>query len=143
MSPEQQRNQVADRQRKIRNVLRFAGVGILLVGVLCLVAAVGSLVSSMIHFDGARGGPPRLFWLGFVGIPLLFAGSVMCMYAFMGAVFRFAVRETRPVAAETVNYMAVETQEAVKTVSKSIAEGVAEGLSAKSPDGAPATHGRD
>lgn len=101
------------------------------------------MVLSIAHLDRPGGGFPKLVWLGFLGIPLLFVGSVMCMYGFMGAVFRFAARETRPVAAETVNYMAVETQDAVKTVSKSIAEGVAEGLSAKSADDASIAHGKD
>jgi len=112
-------------QNQVRRFLRIAGPVILAIGFLCLITAMVSFFSS---FGGS--GPPRLFWLGFVGLPLMFVGSVLSMYGFMGAVFRFAAGETAPVAADTANYLAAETSDAVKTVSKSVAEGVVEGIEA-------------
>jgi hypothetical protein len=74
--------------------------------------------------------PPRHFWLAFVGIPLMFVGSVLSMYGFMGAVFRFAAGEVAPVGADTAKYMAEETKGAVETVAKAAAKGVVEGIDA-------------
>jgi hypothetical protein len=75
-------------------------------------------------------GIPDYFWLAFVGMPLMFVGSVMSMYGFMGAVARFMAGEAAPVAADTVNYMAEETKGAVETVAKAAAKGVVEGMNA-------------
>jgi ribosomal protein S27AE len=74
--------------------------------------------------------PPRLFWLGFIGIPLVFVGVVMCQLGFIGAVARYVAGEGAPVAADTIKYMADETKDAVETVVKSAAKGIAEGLEA-------------
>jgi len=112
-------------QNQIRRFLRIAGPVILCIGFLCLIASMVSLFSS---FGGL--GPPRFFWLGFVGLPLMFVGGVLCSYGFMGLLARFMAGETAPVAAETANYLATETSDAVKTVSKAVAEGVVEGIEA-------------
>ena len=50
----------------------------------------------------------------------------MCQFGYLGAVARYVASESAPVAKDTVNYMAEETKGAVKTVAKSIAEGVEE-----------------
>lgn len=109
---------------KVRRFLRIAGPVILIIGVIFTAAAFISLVSAM----GAHSGPPKLFWCGFVGLPLIFVGTVMCGCGFMGAMARYAAAEQAPVAADTVNYLAENTQQGVKTVSKAIAQGVAEGM---------------
>ena len=74
------------------------------------------------------GGRPKLFWCGFVGMPLMFVGAVLCMFGFMGALQRYAAAESAPVISDTVNYLAENTQEGVKTVSKAVAKGVVEGM---------------
>ena len=107
-------------QRSIRNGLRIAGPLILLAGLVCTITAFAGF------FTGRLG----LFWLGFVGLPLMFVGSVLCMYGFMGAVGRFVAGESAPVAADTVNYMAEETKGAVETVARAAAKGVVEGAEA-------------
>jgi hypothetical protein len=124
VSPELKRLQ-EPAQNSIRTALRIFGPAIFLAGLLCIIVAGVSFFASIGSFS-----PPRLFWLAFVGIPLLFVGSVLSMYGFMGAVFRFAAGEVAPVAADSVNYMAEETKGGVETVAKSAAKGVVEGMDA-------------
>jgi len=123
-SPELKRLQTPQ-QNSIRTALRIAGPAIFLTGVICVVIAVASMVASAGSF-----GIPDYFWLAFVGMPLMFVGSVMSMYGFMGAVARFAAGEVAPVAADSANYVAEETKGAVETVAKAAAKGVVEGLDA-------------
>jgi hypothetical protein len=67
---------------------------------------------------------PRLFWCCFVGMPLLFVGGVMGFFGFLGAVTRYTAAEQIPVAVDAVHDLAEGAQGAVKTVARSVAEGV-------------------
>jgi heme/copper-type cytochrome/quinol oxidase subunit 1 len=69
---------------------------------------------------------PRLFWCCFVGMPLLFVGGVMGFFGFLGAVTRYTAAEQIPVAVDAVHDLAEGAQGAVKTVARSVAEGVRE-----------------
>jgi hypothetical protein len=109
-----------------RSFLRAAGLLFTAAGIIFLVTGIGSFFSA---FNG--GGPPRLFWCCFVGMPLLFVGAVMCMFGFMGAVARYTAAEQVPVATDAVNDLADGTQNAVKTVARAVTEGVKEGLADK------------
>jgi hypothetical protein len=122
VSPELKRLQ-QPAQNSIRAALRIAGPTSLLIGIVCLVVAVVNFFVSTGHNN-----PPGLFWLFFIGMPLVFIGGVLCQFAFMGAVARFIAGETAPVAADTANYVAEETKGAVETVAKAAAKGVAEGI---------------
>ena len=124
VSPELKRLQQPG-QNSIRTALRIAGPVIFLAGLVCAIIAVVSLFASAGSFDG-----PHYFWLGFIGLPLMFVGTVLCQFGFMGAVFHFIAGESAPVAADTVNYMADETKGAVETVAKAAAKGVVEGIDA-------------
>ena len=124
VSPELRRLQQPG-QNSIRKGLRVAGPAIFLVGLLCFIIAAISLFAS-----AGGGGMPHLFWLGFVGLPLMFVGGVLCQFGFMGAVARFMAGEAAPVAVDTVNYMAEETKGAVETVAKAAAKGAVEGIEA-------------
>jgi hypothetical protein len=104
-----------------RNFLRIGGLLALAVGLVFVSIGMGSFFSA---FGGD--GPPRLFWCCFVGMPLLFFGTTMCMFGFMGAVARYAAAEQVPVATDAINDLAEGTQDAVKTVARSVAEGVKE-----------------
>lgn len=110
-------------QSAIRSGLRTAGVCVLVIGLVCVVIAAAELF-------GSGNEPPRHFWLGFIGLPLLFVGGVMCMYGFMGAAGRYLAGETAPVAVDTINYVAAGTKGAVETISKAAAKGVVEGIEA-------------
>ena len=110
-------------QTSIRNGLRIAGPVVFLVGLICVIVGAAELFSSGME-------PPRHFWLVFIGLPLMFVGTVLCMYGFMGAVVRYAAGEVAPVATDAVKYVAEETKGAVETVSKAVAKGVVEGVEA-------------
>jgi hypothetical protein len=109
-----------------RSFLRVAGLLVAAVGLVFLIIGMASLFSA---FGG--GGPPRLFWCCFVGMPLLFVGGVMCMFGFMGAVARYTAAEQVPVATDAISDLAEGTQGAVKTVARAVAEGVREAQSDK------------
>lgn len=114
------------KHKRTRSFLRVGGLLVTSVGLVFLITGMASFFSA---FSG--GGPPRLFWCCFVGVPLLFAGSVMCMFGFMGAVARYAAAEQVPVATDAASDLADGTQGSVKTVARAITEGVREGLTDK------------
>ncbi len=105
---------------RVRRVLRTVGPILALAGVVCLAIAIIDFVIVFGNMDHE----PKLFWMFFLGIPLLFVGSTLSMFGFMGAVFRFAAQEQAPVAADTFNYLAGETQEGVRDVVSAIREGM-------------------
>ena len=86
------------KHKRTRSFLRVAGLLVTVAGLLFLITGMASFFSA---FGG--GGPPRLFWCCFVGMPLLFVGSVMCMFGFMGAVARYTAAEQVPVATDAVS----------------------------------------
>ncbi len=121
-------------QDRIRRVLRIAGPTILVMGLVLTGIGLGSFFASFGSF-----GPPRYFWCAFLGLPLLFLGSVTTYLGFMGAIQRYLLgesvpvmrdlaRESAPVIAEVANTVAEGAQPAAKTLAKAIAEGVREGL---------------
>ena len=115
------------KHQSVRAFLRFFGPLMAIVGLVLM--AIG-FISFFAAMDG--GGPPRYFWCAFLGMPVLFVGIVMCKFAFFGAVARYLAAEAAPVAKDTVNYMAKETQEGVKTVARAVAEGIREGQAPQS-----------
>jgi hypothetical protein len=107
----------------IRTVLRIGGPIIILVGLTFMIVGIGSFFSAFGTFE-----PPRYFWCVFVGIPLLFVGSAMCMFGFLGSYYRYVAGEAAPVAKDVVNYMGENTQPGVQAVAKAAAKGVSEGI---------------
>jgi hypothetical protein len=114
------------KHKETRSFLRVAGPVVASVGLIFLIIGMASFFSA---FGG--GGPPRLFWCCFVGMPLLFVGGVMCKFGFMGAVARYTAAEHVPVATDAINDLAEGTQGAVKTVARAVAEGVKEAQTEK------------
>ena len=106
-----------------RNFLRIVGPLVLAVGGIFMLVGLGSFFSA---FGG--GGPPRLFWCSFVGMPLLFVGIVMTKLGFMGAIIRYQAGEVAPVGKDTFNYMAEGTKGGVRTVATAIGAGLHEAL---------------
>jgi len=106
---------------RVRNGLRAGGAIVFCIGLLLAIISAASLMMS----DGA----PRWFWLGFVGLPLMFAGGVMSMFGWLGAMARFQAREGAPVAGETFNYMSGEVRDGVRDLAGAVGEGLrGEGL---------------
>jgi hypothetical protein len=103
----------------VRAVLRKVGPILILAGVALIAVALVSFFGAM-----AGGGPPRLFWCAFVGMPVLFAGLVLTAYGYMGALARYQAGEVAPVARDAFNYMADGTKDGVRTVAGAIGEGL-------------------
>lgn len=108
----------------VRKFLQIGGPVILASGVLFTIVGIGSFFMS---FGSAS--PPRFFWCGFIGLPMMFVGGVMCMFGYASVVQRYLAGETAPVAKDVVNYMGENTQPGLKAMSKAIAEGVIEAQS--------------
>jgi len=115
-------NQIDPGHSSVRNTLRVAGPILVVIG-------LGFMIVGFVDFVHAFGGsgPPKLFWCGFVGMPLLFAGFVLSSYGYMGKVMRYTAEETAPVGKDTFNYLADGTREGIKTVAGAIGQGLREG----------------
>jgi hypothetical protein len=118
-------NQLQSAQHSsIRIILCVGGPAIAGAGLVFMIIGIGSFFTA---FTAAASSEfPRYFWCAFVGIPLLFIGSGMCMFGFMGTVQRYVAGESAPVAKDVVNYMGENIQPGVKAVTKAVTEGVIE-----------------
>ena len=108
-------------QSNIRIVLRVAGPLIAGVGLLFLIIGFCSFFASFGSFE-----PPQFFWCGFVGMPLLFVGIVLCNFGYLGALQRYVAGESAPVAKDVVNYLGENIQPGVTAVARAVTEGVIE-----------------
>ena len=104
----------------VQSLLRILGPILILVG--------GGLLATGVLVTFVFRGGTSIFFLSFIGMPILFVGTVMTGYGFMGAVTRYAAQEVAPVGKDTFNYMAEGTQEFVSTAARSIGAGLAEGM---------------
>lgn len=111
--------QIDPRHTEARNALRAIGFLVLVIGGIFLAVGVIDFFASFGSFR-----PPRLFWCAFVGMPLVGIGIAMLKAGFMGAVARYQANEYAPVAKDTFNYIADETQDGVRTVASAIGDGL-------------------
>lgn|GEM_PF-126605 len=132
-----------------RDVMRVVGPLMMIVGAIFLLVGIGSFFQSLNGFGSSSGGlsssipmpnefhsvdrsgfgPPSYFWCAFVGMPLLGIGGAITKFAYMGTVARYVSNEIAPVGKDVVNYMAEGSQESVRTLTRSIAVGLREGMS--------------
>lgn len=68
----------------------------------------------------------NFFWV--LGPGIIFSGGFILFIANQGNIARYLSREVAPVAADTANFIVDETKGSIKTVSKSISEGLKEGV---------------
>jgi ribosomal protein L40E len=116
-------NHIDPGHNDVRKTLRVVGPVVALAG-------LGFIIVDLVdffHAFGGSGGEPKLFWCGFVGIPLLFVGAVLTSYGYMGKVMRYVAEETAPVGKDTFNYLADGTREGIKTMAGAIGGGLREG----------------
>jgi hypothetical protein len=106
-----------------RVVLRTLGPIIAALGLILTVIGFGSFLASFGTFES-----PRYFWCAFVGLPLLFVGTSLCMLAFLGSFARYVFGEAAPVQKDTFNYLAEGTKGGLRTVAKAVGEGLTEGM---------------
>lgn len=97
-----------------RKVFRILGPILLTIGGLLVITAAGDLFFFSAHF----------FFLGFIGMPLIFLGSVFTALGFMGAMARYSASQTAPVAKDVTNYMLDQTQDSVAHLAGAIVQEV-------------------
>ncbi|MBN1362354.1 MAG: zinc ribbon domain-containing protein [Sedimentisphaerales bacterium] len=102
---------------KTRNTLRTVGPILIVLGLVLIVLGIAGifLVS------------PVCIVLAFVGMPVLFVGSSMSMFGFVGRMARYQAQEVAPVAKDTFNYMAKGTSDGVRTMASALGQGLREG----------------
>lgn len=115
-------NEINPRHADVRSVLRLFGPAVAGVGLLFLVVGMVSFFSA---FGG--GGPPRLFWCAFLGMPLLAIGVGITKFAYFGAVARYMAGEAAPVSKDVTNYMVAGTKDSIRDVATAVGEGFAAG----------------
>ena len=112
-------NQIDPEHNQMRDLLRVVGP------VVCVIGAIFTAIGLWSFFSAfGGGGPPRYFWCGFVGLPLVSIGSAICKYAYIGAVTRYIANEVSPVGKDVVNYMAEGTKGAVREMAAAVGEGL-------------------
>ena len=103
------RNTINDpKHQQTKTNLRIAGF--ILVGIGGMLTLV-----AIIDFFSAAGGfePPKLFFLAFIGIPLLGIGGVCLKMGYMKEVASFVASQTAPVATDTFNYVVDNTSDSI------------------------------
>jgi hypothetical protein len=103
-----------------RQGLRTLGLLLTVPGAVLTLVGFGSLLSSF----GSFGGPPQYFWCAFVGLPMLGIGGNLLRLGYLGTITRYVAGEAAPVAADTVDYLARNTRDAVRTVAAAVGEGL-------------------
>ena len=114
-----------DQARK-RTALRVAGILLTLAGLVLIGTAIADFFgafdssSSAATYDDYTGpvpdlgledggsvddGMPDLFWLFFLGMPVLFAGAVCLQLGYVGAAARWSAGESAPVLKDTASYL--------------------------------------
>ena len=84
-------------QSGLRSFLRIGGPILLGVGLLLTIVAFADFFASMGSFQ-----PPRNFWMGFAGLPLLAIGGWMTQAGFLGTAARYVAGEVTPVLRDTI-----------------------------------------
>ena len=107
--------------RGTRSALRTIGPVLAVVGLICLIIALVDMFGSM----GSFGGPPKLFWLAFVGLPLLAVGLGMTNAGYAGKIARYYGREVGPAVSATFNEVAEDSAPGVRAVSGAVRDGIA------------------
>lgn len=109
-----------DRHRQLRGTLRVIGPSMTSIGLVFTVVGFVDFFRAFSYFE-----PPRYFWCLFVGLLLVGIGMSITIFAYMGSLVGYQVKEIARVAKDTFEYLARETGEAVKTAARHFREGAA------------------
>ena len=108
-----------------QGLLRTIGPAMAVIGGGCIAIAMLDFFSSF----GTFGGPPKYFWLFFVGGPIFAMGIGITKFAYLGAITRYVAGEVAPVQRDTFNYMAGGIQPGVQGLARAVSAGIKEGMS--------------
>jgi hypothetical protein len=119
-------NRINPGHERIRRVLRIVGPAVAGLGLLLTVVGFTSFLSLFGRaFSSAALEGPGLVWCAFLGLPLLFVGGAISLFAFLGALGRYQSAEVAPVVADTLNELAQRAREGVKHAASAMREGIA------------------
>ena len=97
---------------KLNKVLRILGFIFLPLGIICT-------LTGMIDFfvAASKFGTPNLFFLCFIGMPLIFVGTICLINGYRKQINQYHASQTAPVTKDVANYMIDGTRESLtKTV---------------------------
>lgn len=99
---------------KLRKKLRTLGKILTTIGGIFIVVGTIDFFTADL-FEG-----PKLFWMSFLGIIILFPGLVCLSYGYMGSVARYTASEVAPVKKDTINYMLDGTKDEIARTIKTV-----------------------
>jgi hypothetical protein len=124
-----------------RNLLRIVGPLVVATGLAFIIVGMVSFFSSFNSVSQSVRQPwpplgpppaepegPQYFWCVFVGMPIFIVGLLLCKFAFLGAVARYAAQEIAPVGRDTFNYLASEARPGIRGMASAVTEGIRQGM---------------
>ncbi len=93
-------NRIDKNSDKKKAKLKLIGFIVLIIGIVLFITAIFGFGS--MNTD--------LFFLAFLGLPMIAFGSSMLMMAYQGAINRFNASQNAPVLKDTINYLKDETK---------------------------------
>lgn len=106
--------------------LKIIGFAVLITGIALAITAFADFFITIARFNEFNGfgpGMPKLFFLGFIGLPLIAVGSMILKFAYMGKIARYTSNEVSPVIKDTANYLLDDTRDSIAGVFEGIKEG--------------------
>ena len=83
--------------KKSKKALKILGGAVAIIGLALAIVGFSNLFTAS-HDKGF----PKLFWLTFVGLPLLAFGLTLLLFGFRGEISRYAIHATLPIMNETL-----------------------------------------
>ena len=104
---------------KLNKVLRILGFIFLPLGIICT-------LTGMIDFfvAASKFGTPNLFFLCFIGMPLIFVGTICLINGYRKQINQYHSSQTAPVAKDVANYMIDGTRDSLTKTAASINEAI-------------------
>ena len=109
---------VTKQHESLRRFFKVIGPIVLIFGIFLIIKGIAPMFSPM-----SFGPDPTTFPLAFIGMPVTFIGIVLSALGYGGNVAKYQAREYTPVAKDSFNYFAEESQEGVRNLSKAMREG--------------------
>ena len=97
-------------------VLKVIGWPLLIIGIICLIAGMGSFFMTFASFGSGDIQMPKLFFLCFIGGPLMIGGIVCLSLGYRRKMMDYAASQAAPVAKDFTNYMLDETGDSIANV---------------------------
>jgi len=94
---------------KFTGILRVLGIILIITGIVLTAIAFMNMATNT-----------NLFFLGFIGLPLIFVGAVCAMFGFMKKMNSFTASQSAPVQKDVTNYMLDGTREEMGKTAKEI-----------------------